>query len=94
VAAFPILLRIGLRASGVGLAELLGRAAIPAYTFGAYLAFALLGIRLGFEPETLPVVAAVAVAAVGAYWIAYYRLVLDPDERALARGLLRRGARE
>ncbi len=90
-AAFPVLLRIGLRASGVGLRELLGRALIPAYTFGTLLAAGLLGIRYGLEPETLPAVAATALAGVALYWAAYYALVLDPDERALARGLVRRG---
>src|SRR5215210_133905 len=42
VAAFPLLLRIGLRASGVRLAELMSRAALPAYALGAVLAGALL----------------------------------------------------
>jgi O-antigen/teichoic acid export membrane protein len=94
VAAFPFLLRAGLRASGVPLSELLGRAVIPAYMFGVYLAGGLLAIRFGLEPETLPAVAAVAIAGVALYWGAFYALVLDPAERVLARGLLRRGALE
>ncbi len=87
-AAFPALLRTGLRASGVSLADLLGRAAIPAYTLGAFLAAALLALRFGTDLETLPAVAAVAVAGVGAYWAAWYALVLDPAERRLVRSLL------
>jgi O-antigen/teichoic acid export membrane protein len=86
----PVLLRTGLRASGASLAELLGRAMIPAYTFGAFLAGALAAIRFGLEPETLPVVAAVCILGVLAYWAAFYALVLDPPERELVRGLLRR----
>jgi O-antigen/teichoic acid export membrane protein len=89
-AAFPLLLRIGLRTSRVPLRELLARAAIPAYALGALLGGSLLAIRFGLEPDTLPAVAAVGVAGVALYWAAYYRLVLEPPERALVRGLLRR----
>src|SRR5215207_2248352 len=94
LAALPVLLQAGLRASGTKLAELLGRALIPAYTLGAVLAGVLLAIRFGLEPATLPAVAAVAVAGVVLYWVAFYVLVLDADERALVRGLMRRGALE
>jgi O-antigen/teichoic acid export membrane protein len=89
-AAVPILLRAGLRASGAQLTELLRRAAIPAYALGAVLAGVLLAVRLGLEPGTLPAVASLAVAGVVLYWAAFYALVLDPGERALVRGLLRR----
>jgi len=92
VAALPVLLRVGLRASGLELMELLRRAAMPAYGLGAVLAGVLVAIRLGLDPETLPAVASVAVAGVLLYWVAFYALVFDPGERALVRGLLRRGA--
>jgi O-antigen/teichoic acid export membrane protein len=85
VTVFPVLLRTGLRASGVGLRELLGRAVIPAYTSGALLAAALIGVRLALEPDTLPAVGALAVGGVALYWAAYYALVLDPSERGLLR---------
>ena len=94
VAAFPILLSAGLRASGVLLNDLIRRALAPAYTLGGLLALLLVGIRLGLDPETLPVVAVVAVAGVALYWAAFYWLVFDDSERELARGLLRRGAVE
>ena len=81
-AAFPVLLRVGLRASGVRLGLLVGRAAIPAYALGAVLAGALLAIKLGLEPETLPAVAPAAIGGVLLYWAAYYALVLDQGERA------------
>ena len=90
-AAFPLLLRTGLRASGVALPDLLRRAMVPASGLGALLGGALLAVRFGFEPETLPAVAAAAIAGVGSYWAAYYMLVFDDAERVLARGLLRRG---
>ena len=90
VVAFPVLLRVGLRVSGVRLTELVRRAVIPAYTCGVVLAGGLLAIRYGLEPTTLPAVAAVAIAGVALYWIAYYALVLHPEEQALVRGLLRR----
>jgi O-antigen/teichoic acid export membrane protein len=90
VAAFPILLRIGLRASGVRIGELVARAVGPAYGLGALLALALLALRLGADPDTLPAVAAIAIGGVAAYWAAFYALVLEPGERALARGLVRR----
>ena len=54
------------------------------------LAGALAAIRFGLEPETLAPVAAAAILGVLGYWAAYYRLVLDPGERELVRGLLRR----
>jgi O-antigen/teichoic acid export membrane protein len=94
VAAFPILLSAGLRASGVLLNDLIRRALAPAYTLGGVLALLLIGIRLGLDPETLPVVAVVSIAGVALYWAAFYWLVFDDSERELARGLLRRGAVE
>jgi len=90
VAAYPVLLHTGLRASGVPLPDLLRRAAVPAYALGALLAGALLGIRAGLEPDSLPAVAAVAVGGVLAYWAAFFAFVLDPGERELVSGLLRR----
>jgi hypothetical protein len=54
------------------------------------LAGALLAVRFGLEPDTLPAVAAAALGGVALYWLAFYALVLDPAERALATGLLRR----
>jgi len=90
-AAFPVLLRVGLRASGVPLGELLRRAAAPAYAGGALLAGVLVGVRLLLDPDSLPAVAILAIGGVALYWIAFYALVLDDGERALVRGLLRRG---
>jgi hypothetical protein len=86
----PVLLRTGLRASGASLDQLARHAMFPAYALGAVLAGALAAIRFGLEPDTLAPVAAAAILGVLGYWGAYYLLVLDPGERELVRGLLRR----
>ena len=88
--AFPAMLRVGLSASGAGLGELARRAWLPAYVLGAGLAAALVTVRLAAEPETLPAVLGVAAGGVLGYCVAFYGLVLEPSERALIRGLLRR----
>jgi O-antigen/teichoic acid export membrane protein len=90
VVAFPVMLRLGLRAAAVSLGELIGRALAPAYLLGAALAVALLALRAGLDPRTLPAVATAAICGVLAYWAGFYALVLDPDERSLVRGLATR----
>jgi O-antigen/teichoic acid export membrane protein len=88
--AFPAMLRVGLRASGASAGDLARRAWLPAYGAGLVLGAALVGFRLAADPDTLPVVLGAAVAGAGAYWVAFYALVLDPGEQALVRGLLSR----
>jgi O-antigen/teichoic acid export membrane protein len=91
VLAFPAILALGLRAGGgVPLAELARRSWLPAYSIGLVLAAALVLLRLAADPDTLPSVLAAAVGGVLAYWLAFYAAVLEPGERALVRGLLRR----
>jgi O-antigen/teichoic acid export membrane protein len=90
VVAYPAMLRLGLLAAGASLAELIRRALAPAYLLGATLALALLAVRVGLDPRTLPAVGAAAIGGVLAYWAGFYVLVLDPDERSLVRGLARR----
>jgi O-antigen/teichoic acid export membrane protein len=91
VLAFPAILALGLRAGGgVPLAELARRSLLPAYSIGLVLAAALVLLRLAADPDTLPAVLAAAVGGVLAYWVAFYAAVLEPGERALVRGLLRR----
>ena len=84
--AFPLLLRAGLEASGAPLGELARRAWLPAYSLGLVLAGALVAVRLGLEPQTLPAVLITASGGVVAYWAAFYGLVLSAGERALFRG--------
>jgi O-antigen/teichoic acid export membrane protein len=91
--AFPLMLGVGRRAAGgVRLGELVRRAWLPAYSLGAALAAALVGLRLAAEPETLPAVLGAAAGGVLAYWLAFYVLVLDTRERALVGSLFRRAA--
>ena len=90
VIAYPLMLRIALLAAGVSLGELARRALAPAYLLGGLLALALMALRVGVDPRTLPAVALVAIGGVLAYWAAFYTLVLDPGERALVRELATR----
>jgi O-antigen/teichoic acid export membrane protein len=92
LAAFPFLLRQALLASGARLADLARRAWLPAYGLGLVLAAALVGLRLAAHPSGLAAVAGIAAGAVAAYWVAFYVLWLDRDERALVRGLARPGS--
>ncbi len=89
--AFPFLLRQGLQVSGATLGDLARRAWWPAYSLGALLAGVLVAVRLLLEPSGVAAVAGIGLAAVGAYWIAFWVLWLDPGERALVRGLARPG---
>jgi O-antigen/teichoic acid export membrane protein len=89
-AAFPFLLRLGLRASGAGLGELARGAYLPALALGAALALGLVLLREALDPDSLPLVLALAGGGLAGYWAAFYGLVLTPDERALARGFVSR----
>ena len=88
--AFPVLLRLALRASGATLGELARRAWLPAYSLGAALALGLWALREGAGLDTLPPVAGAGIAGVLVYWGAFYALWLDTGERELMRGLIRR----
>jgi O-antigen/teichoic acid export membrane protein len=87
--AFPFMVSLGLRASGAQLADLAARAWLPSYLLGGALALVLLAWRELAENSTL----AVAGGALGPllWWLVFYRFVLDPGERELVRGLVRRG---
>jgi O-antigen/teichoic acid export membrane protein len=83
VLAFPLLLRVGLDASGASLGELARRAWLPAYSLGVALAGVLVAARLALDPNSLPAVVGLAIAGVLAYWAVFYGLVLDSAERRL-----------
>ena len=89
--AFPFLLHQGLEVSGTALGDLVRRAWVPAYSLGALLAAVLVAVRLLLEPSGVAAVLAIAVVAVGGYWLAYWMLWLDAGERALVRSLARPG---
>jgi O-antigen/teichoic acid export membrane protein len=81
--AFPIVLRLGLRASGAPLGELARRAWLPNYALGAALAVLLVVGRALLPMDEGAVAIALAVAGPLAYWAAFYVGVLAPDERRL-----------
>ncbi len=87
----PLLLRLGLRASGAALARP-ARARLAARLRGRRASWRRargdpLRARAGDAARRSPRPAIVGVLA---YWAAYYALVLDPEERELVRGLLGR----
>jgi O-antigen/teichoic acid export membrane protein len=90
VLAFPFLLRVGLGAAGVPLAELATRAWLPAYSLGAALAAVLVALRVAVDLASLAALVPVAVGGLIAYWLAFYALWLGPEERELVRGLAAR----
>jgi O-antigen/teichoic acid export membrane protein len=88
--AFPFLLRLGLVASGASLGELARRAWTPNYGLGAVLALALTAGRGVLPMDESVAVIGLAAGGVLVYWAAFYGAILEPDERALVRGLLTR----
>jgi len=90
VLAFPLLLRVALPASGATLGELARRAWLPAYSLGALLGGLLVLLRVATGVDSLAAVAAAGAGGVLAYWALFYLLWLDPGERSLVRGLVRR----
>jgi PST family polysaccharide transporter len=91
VALFPYLLRITLRAVPATAGDLVRRAFLPAWSLGLALGGALTAIRLTLDPQSAIPVAATALAAPVAYWLAYYLVWLDVSERSLVRAVLTRG---
>ena len=90
---FVPMLRIGLDATSVRLGDLVRRAFAPGYGLGAVLAGVLFAARELIEPGSAPVVLAVSLAGVLAYWAACYLAWFDEDERLLIRGLVQPGLR-
>jgi O-antigen/teichoic acid export membrane protein len=87
--AFPFLLRLALSVAPVRLGELARQAWLPAYSLGAVLAGALVLARSVLDIHTLPLLAAVALGGVAAYWLCFYLLWLDTGERRLIRDTVR-----
>ena len=85
--AFPVLLRLALGLAGAELSELARRAWLPAYSTGAVLAAALVGLRLATDLDSLAVVLAAGAGGLLVAWAAFYLVWLDPAERELVRAL-------
>jgi O-antigen/teichoic acid export membrane protein len=90
--AFPVLLRLGLGASGARVRELIERAWAPHYVVGAGLAVGLLAGRAVLPMDETAAVLGLAAGGILSYWLVFYRLVLEASERELVRGLVSRGA--
>ena len=88
--AFPVLVRVALAASGASLSELAARAWAPNYLLGAVLAALLVAPRVVLDPDSLLAVADAGRRRAARLLGAFYGLVLDREERALARGLVMR----
>ena len=82
-AVFPFLMRVLLRLVPVPAGTLLREAFLPAYAVGLGLAAVLAGARVAFELDTLGPALVAVVAGPLLAWIAYYAVVLRPDERVL-----------
>ena len=91
--AFPFLLRMVLHAfPEVTLRDFAREVWIPAYSTGAVLAAALLALRAATSLHGLiPVLAAAGTGVIG-YWLVIYTVWLRPNERVLARDLVRTAA--
>ena len=87
--AFPLLLRLGLSVAPVSLGELARQAWLPAYALGALLAAGLAALRLEFELDTLPALAAAIAGGLALYWGTYAVAVLRQDERRLLADVFR-----
>jgi O-antigen/teichoic acid export membrane protein len=79
--AFPVLLRLGLRASGATLGDLARRAWAPNYVLAGFLALALVAGRALLSMDDGVAVLALAAAGPLAYWALFYAVVLDAGER-------------
>lgn len=85
---FPMLLRRTLAAVPVPLGELSRRCLAPCIGAGVPVACALGLARAALSPDSVLAVGALAAAGLLAYWVGFYLLLMDGDERRLVRGLL------
>jgi O-antigen/teichoic acid export membrane protein len=86
---YPLVLRLLLSVVPVGLGALWRESWLPAYSLGVALAALLGAAKLALDLESLLPLAAVAVAGLLAYWVAYLLLWMNPEERLLVRDVAR-----
>jgi O-antigen/teichoic acid export membrane protein len=87
--SFPLFVHEALSTTAVSLGEFTRRVWLPAYGVGAVLAVALALTRLLLPLDSILALAAVCIVGVLLAWAAFYRLCMEPDERAMLRGLVR-----
>jgi O-antigen/teichoic acid export membrane protein len=90
LSSFPLFMHEALRSTTVTLGEFTRRVWLPAYLVGAALAAALALTRLVLPLDSVLGLAIVCIAGVLLAWAAFYRVCLEPDERAMLRGLVGR----
>jgi PST family polysaccharide transporter len=90
VVLLPWFLGIALKEFGVRLADLARGVWLPAYTSCLALAAGLVVARELLHPHSLPVVAVLAAAGLGAVFALYWFVWFDAAERSLVRGLILR----
>lgn len=88
VVFFPYLVRVATRAADGRVADMVRRVLAPAWGTGAALAALMVAARSTLEPTTPLALSATAVVGLLVYWLAYYAMLLERDERALIRGIL------
>jgi O-antigen/teichoic acid export membrane protein len=81
----PVILRLAIGTFGVPLRELEDRVWIPAFSLAAVQAVVLIAVRIFASPQGVIAVAAVCIASLVAYWLAYAVIWLDAGERLLVR---------
>jgi O-antigen/teichoic acid export membrane protein len=86
---FPIPLALTISTFPVSLKDFAREAWLPAYITGAFVAGALVAVRLTLPLDTLPEVVGAALLALLAYWGIYYIVWLRPNERVLVRNVVR-----
>lgn len=89
VVAFPAFLRLALPEFDVRLGDLAREVWLPAYSTAIVIAAALAALRWSVDLATIPACAAAGLGTLLAYWSIYYTIWLRPDERLLARTLVR-----
>jgi len=88
--AVPYFMSFAYEGRGVTVGDFARTAWLPAYAPGVLLAVLLGVARLALPLDNVWSVAAVAGGAVLCYWAGIFFLILDPGERAFARGVLSR----
>jgi O-antigen/teichoic acid export membrane protein len=86
---FPLMLRMMLAETSISIGELARRCWLPVYSTGVVLAAVLVVLRLTLPLDTLAQVSAVAVGGALAYWVAFYLVWFDSNERRLVKDLAR-----
>lgn len=90
VALMPVLVSIGLRTVDMSARTMVRVAWLPTYGLGTALVAILVFSRVTLPLDEPAVLVATMFAALALYWLAFYAICLQPDERGLLRALVTR----